>query len=151
MTSRLLSFSIVGALALSAFPAFAEDAAISSESSSVSTSAASAASVSSASSKLNLGQRIKEKCHKLNGKSRVLCLDETKLTDRKLAPSMMMKKVVKKMVKKNCNDYTKGSDEFKTCVSEQKEIGKEQSPKTAKMMKKMMENKRGKGSSSSAS
>lgn len=100
---------------------------------------------------MNLGRTIKENCHKLSGKSRVLCMDEVKLMDGKLPPKMRVKKAVKKAIGKNCHDYTKGSDEFKTCVGEQKEIFKEQHPKAAKMIQKMLENKKGMGSSSSAS
>ena len=73
------------------------------------------------------------------------------MVDRKVTGKSVVKQA-KKTAKKNCKDYTKGSDEFKTCVGEQKEIGKEQNPKAAKMIKKMLENKKGKkGSSSSAS
>lgn len=157
MKNRFLALSLMGALALSSLPAFAEDATFSESDSSVSSSSASsesmsAVSTSSQASARNLGQRIKDKCHKLSGKSRVLCMSGEKLSDRKLPPKMVMKKVMKKAVKKNCHDYTKNSPEFKTCVGEQKKIVKEQHPKAAKAIMKMHENKKGmKGSSSSAS
>lgn len=153
MNRRLLSLSIMGALALSSLPAFAEDAASSDSASSMSSSSTNAASVSSASassakSARNLGQAIKQNCAELTGRSREQCVKST-IVNRKVTG--IVKKAVKHTVKVNCNEHIKGTPEFHACVQEQKTIVKDavmvRHPK-GKMVEKTV--KKGKGGASSA-
>lgn len=146
---NILSLSLVGAVAMSALPAFAEESA-------------SSASTSSERS-LTHGQSIKENCAGLTGKERVTCIrDQSKKEDSR--PLQKLKNVMKKAVKENCDEYKKGSEEFKSCAKSQKSSArssvmstmKEKHPKATKAIKKFIkkrhsEMENGSSSTSSAS
>lgn len=128
MTRRLVSLLAMGSIALTAVPAFAEDASTSSAAESASSSSSSTATTAASSSSANrlkqsnLGRSIKVNCSRLSGKSRSQCVQGT-IKDRKMMGKSVMKKPAMRpaMMEKTCSEFPKGTSNFQECVKAEKE------------------------------
>lgn len=92
----------------------------------------------------NLGQAIKSKCSEISGKSREQCVHNTIKDHKMRGKPAMMKKIMKPM-KKTCSEFAKGSSEFKSCLSSEKEKMKKNPAGIMKKVENMRMKYRNKG------